>query len=452
MSKRVDLLQGSIAGALTRLALPIMATSLIQMAYNMVDMIWIGRVGAGAVASVGAAGMFMWLSGGLVVLARMGGQVRMAQHLGAGRQKEAVCYAQNSLQLGILLSVLFTLLLVLGASPLIAFFRLNDPTVVKDAEIYLQIVGAGMFFSFVNQILATLITTSGNSRTPLYATATGLGINLVLDPVLIFGPGPLPVLGVAGAALATVLAQAIVTVVLWIYIRQDTHLFQQMKLLSSPQWPVIRDILRLSLPSALQSVLFPLISMVIARLIAGWGDNAVAVQKVGSQIESISWMTADGFSVAVNSFVAQNFGAGNLQRARKGYWISAAIVAVWGVFCTLLLVLGAAPIFRFFIPDEAVLPMGVSYLQILGFSELFMCIEIITAGAYAGFGRTLPPSLVSILLTAARIPLAMALSATSLGLDGIWWSISFSSMAKGLLLFSMFCFFLSRIARQKKIG
>lgn len=450
MSKRIDLLSGSIPGALTRLALPIMATSLIQMAYNLTDMIWIGRIGAGAVASVGAAGMFMWLSSGLVVLARMGGQVMVGQKLGAGRREEAVQYAKGSLQLGIFLSLLFTLFLTLGTSPLIGFFKLNSPDVVRDAEIYLRIVGLGMFFSFVNQILSTLITTSGNSRTPLYATAVGLGFNIVLDPVLIFGVGPFPKAGVAGAALATVLAQAIVCIALFLYARKDEHLFSHVKILSRPEGEIMGRILKISLPSALQAVLFPLISMVIARMVAGWGDEAVAVQKVGSQIESISWMTSDGFSVAVNSFLAQNYGAGNTPRAKRGYWISMGIVGIWGIFCTLLLGFGAAPIFRFFIPDAAVLAMGVEYLHILALAQLFGCVENVTAGAYAGFGRTLPPSLVSIILTAARIPAAALLSATSLGLNGIWWSITLSTVAKGIVMMLLFVPFIRRIGAEKR--
>ena len=97
------------------------------------------------------------------------------------------------------------------------------------------------------------------------------------------------------------------------------------------------------------------------------------MQKVGSQIESISWMTADGFAAAVNSFIAQNCGAGNLRRARKGFGAAFLLMTIWGIFCTALLVFCAAPIFRFFIPEADVLPMGVDYLVILGYSELFMC-------------------------------------------------------------------------------
>lgn len=444
MSKRVDLLHGGIAGPMVRLAMPIVATSLIQMAYNMTDMIWIGRVDANAVASVGAAGMFMWLSTGLVILARMGGQVKVAHSLGAGRMDEAARYARTCLQMGIFLALLFTVLLLTLTHPLIGFFKLNSPKVVADAEYYLWIVGAGMIFSFMNQILTALITITGNSKIPFIATTIGLGVNLVLDPVLIFGVGPFPRMEVVGAAIATVLAQAIVFFLFLLYVRKDEHLFCHVHLWQKPDFAAAKDIFHISLPAALQNVLFPLISMFIARLIAGWGDVPVAVQKVGSQIESISWMMTDGFSMAINSFVAQNYGAGNFQRAKKGYYTALAIAIGWGTLCSLLLIFCAAPIFQFFIPDPQVLPLGVDYLVILGFSQLFMCTEGVTSGAYAGFGRTLPPSLVSITLTAARIPCAMVLSSTALGLNGIWWSISLSSVGKGTLLVVLFLLFLKK--------
>ena len=444
MAKRIDLLSGSIVSPLTRLALPIMGTSLIQMAYNLVDMIWVGRTGAGGVAAVGAAGMFMWLSGCLMVLARMGGQVYTAQRLGAGDVTGAARYTTASLQMGTAFSILYTLALILGARPLIGFFRLNSPQVVEDAVTYLWIVALGMFSSYINQILSAIITTTGNSRTPFLAMAAGLGINFFLDPLLIFGLGPVPGMGVAGAAIATVLAQVIVTVIFWLYIRRDDHLFAHVRLLSRPDFKVWREILKLGVPSALQSAIFPMISMVIARLIAGWGDDAVAVQKVGSQIESVAWMMADGFSVAVNSFIAQNVGAGNYQRAKKGYRVSMGIATIWGLFCTLLLFFGGGMIFRIFIPDPAVSPMGVSYLTILSYCQLFVCWEYITTGAYSGFGHTLTPSVVSIVFTALRIPAALALSSTVLGLDGIWWSISLSAVCKGVLIVILFFFFLRR--------
>ena len=107
MQKNVDLLNGPVLPSLTRLAIPIMATSLIQMAYNLTDMIWIGQIGSNAVAAVGAAGMYMWLSNGLAALSKMGGQVNVGHALGAGHREDASRYASNALHLAILFGILY---------------------------------------------------------------------------------------------------------------------------------------------------------------------------------------------------------------------------------------------------------------------------------------------------------------------------------------------------------
>lgn len=200
--QKVDLLEGSIVRSLTSLALPIMATSLIQMAYNMTDMIWIGRVSANAVAAVGAAGMYLWLANGLAMIPRLGGQVKVAHELGAQNIERAASYGQAAFHLGALLVVLFTTLCITLNGPLIAFFRLNTPSVIADARTYLVIVAAGFFFSFFNQIFTGMFTAMGGSVVVLRSTAIGLVGNIILDPLMIFGIGPFPQMGVAGAATA----------------------------------------------------------------------------------------------------------------------------------------------------------------------------------------------------------------------------------------------------------
>lgn len=445
MRQKIDLLNGPVFSSLTKLALPIMATSLVQMAYNLTDMIWIGRISSSAVASVGAAGMYMWFANGIAVLAKMGGQVKVGHALGAGEKNEACSYARNAIQLSLLLGFCYGILCLVFHHPLIGFFRLNSAEVIHNAEVYLSITCGLVIFSFLNQVFTGILTAMGNSRTSFLATASGLVINIFLDPVLIFGIDPFPRLDVTGAAVATVFAQAAVTVFFLISVRKEPEIFMNLRLFSRPQISVLKAIIRIGLPSSVQSMMFTGISMIIARMVAGFGDAAVAVQKVGSQIESISWMTSDGFSAAVNSFIAQNFGAGNKERAKKGYRCAMMVVLLWGVFCTIVLVFFPAPIFRIFIPEDTVLPMGVDYLRILGVSQLFMCMEITTAGAFSGLGRTLPPSVVSISLTTARIPLALLLISTPLGLNGIWWSITISSICKGLVLTTVF----RKIAFQK---
>lgn len=448
MKQNVNLLDGPIFPSLTKLAVPIMATSMVQMAYNMIDMIWIGRIGSGAVAAVGAAGMYMWLSNGLSTLSKMGGQIKVGQSLGAGNKKEAGEYATSAVQLALIYGVVLSLIILIMASPFIKFLGLNGVDVIADGIIYLRIVSVGILFSFINQVLTGIFTAMGNSTISFRATAVGLVINIILDPLLIFGAGPIPAMGVAGAAIATVLAQAVVTAMFIFSCRRDKILFPQIKIFSKPNTKGMAQITKIGLPISVQSMIFTGISMILSRLVAGFGDQAVAVQKVGSQIESISWMTAEGFSAAVNSFVAQNYGARNFSRVRKGYRVSMAVVIIWGIICTTVLIFLPEPIFKIFIPEAEVLPMGINYLQILGISQLFMCMEIATQGAFGGLGKTIPPSVVSITFTTARIPLAAVLSMTALGLSGIWWSISISSIIKGIVLVAWFVYFLRKYEKK----
>ena len=437
MKTRINLLEGNILPALSALALPIMATSLIQMAYNLIDMIWIGKIGASAVASVGAAGMFMWLSNGLATLAKMGGQIKVGHALGAQKKEDAASYAQSSIQMGIVFAIGFGILSVVFADEMIGFFQLNSAQVIQDAKLYLMITCGLVIFSFMNQIFTGILTAMGNSRTSFIATGIGLVLNIMLDPLFIFGFGAIPPMGVAGAAIATVLAQLVVMLLFLYTILRDTVLFSNIHILHSYSSQHTMEIFRIGLPSAVQSMLFSGISMVIARLIAGWGDAAVAVQKVGSQIESISWMTAEGYAAALNSFVAQNHGAKNTDRIREGYRLSMIVMLSWGVFCSFVLIVFPQLIFQVFIQEAEVLPMGVDYLRILGVSQLFMCMEITTAGAFSGLGKTLPPSIVSITLTGARIPMAILLGRW-LGLNGVWWAITISSIGKGIVLLGWF--------------
>ena len=211
---RIDLLHGNIVTVLTRLAVPIMATALVQTAYNLTDMAWIGVVGSDAVAAVGAAGMYTWLSTGVVMLAKMGGQVMVAQSIGQRKKERAIAFGRGAMQMTLILSILYGLVTVTFAAPLIGFFHLNSAEIAKEAQIYLRIACGLIIFPFFGQTITGLYTAAGNSRTPFIANCLGLLLNLIFDPVLILGVGPFPALGVAGAAIATVSAQAVVVLAL----------------------------------------------------------------------------------------------------------------------------------------------------------------------------------------------------------------------------------------------
>ena len=206
--------------------------------------------------------------------------------------------------------------------------------------------------------------------------------------------------------------------------------------------------LRIGLPVSIQSMFFSSLSMLISRIVAGWGDAAIAAQKVGTQIESISYTTAEGFATAVNAFVAQNYGAKKVERIRRGYWTAIGMIFAWSCFTTVMLVVFPAPLFRIFIQEEEVLNIGVSYLRIMGYSQILMCLEITSSGAFQGMGRPMPPTLAGVIGNALRIPMAVVLSATVLGLDGVWWSISISSIAKGVVVFTWFIVVLRRLTSR----
>ena len=192
--------------------------------------------------------------------------------------------------------------------------------------------------------------------------------------------------------------------------------------------------------------------MIIGRLIASWGPVAIAVQKVGSQIEAISWMTAEGFGVALTAFVGQNYGANRWDRILKGYKVTMILAGFIGIFATILLIFAGKNIFSIFLPEAEAIEAGGTYLRILGLSQLFMCIEITTAGAFNGLGNTVTPSWVSVILTGLRIPIAILLSGIdTLGLNGVWWSISGTSIAKGIILLSLFNFIIIKPNRKKII-
>lgn len=428
-----------------------MGTSFVQMAYNMTDMIWVGRIGTRAVASVGTAGFYSWLAMAFVLIPKIGAEVGVAQSVGRQDMKEAKVYIKHSFQMVVVLALIYASLMIVFRRPLIGFFNLGEANIVKDAITYLVIIASGMIFFFINPVFSAVFNGYGESRTPFLINSAGLVINMILDPLLILGIGPFPRLEVAGAALATVIAQAAVTVIFLIVAMRKTELFSGLSLFKAPDTGHIKQITKLGLPVGLQSGMFAGFAMVIARIIAQWGPIPIAVDKIGSQIESISWMTAGGFQTAMSAFVGQNFGARKWSRVIKGYLIGMAIMSVIGLFATGLLIFAGRPIFSVFIPEEETIRYGVTYLKILGLSQLFMCTEAVTAGAFNGLGKTVPPSVVGITLNALRIPTALILSSTALGLDGVWWAISVSSIFKGTLLPAWYIIMLKRNSETRHL-
>ena len=443
-----NLTKGPILKTLTKLAIPIMASYFIGTLYNITDMAWIGQLGSKAVAGVGVGGMFTWLSQGLSSIARMGGQVQVAQCIGRGDREKAHGYAQVAIQLAFYMGLIFALISLIFVHQMVGFFNLTDPEAYHAAVSYTRIACGLIVFSFLTVTLTGLYTAQGDSQTPFWANLIGLATNMILDPILILGPGPFPKLGVIGAAIATVTAQFIVMsiMVLGVMRQKKENVLKGIRLAAAIPGSYLKGICQIGIPSGIQDMTYCFISMILTRMVSGFGAEAIATQRVGGQIESISWHTADGFAAALNAFTAQNYGAGKMDRVKKGYRASLLTVGIWGLLVTAIFVFAPNTIARIFFHEPKAIAIAVSYLIIIGLSEAFLCVEITTIGAISGLGKTHLCSIISILFTSMRIPLAIVLGNTSLGLDGIWWALSSTTMIKGIIFTGTFFW----ITRRKK--
>lgn len=446
MSKNLDLKEGKIRSTLVKLALPIMGTSFIHMAYNLTDIMWLGRLSTGAVAAAGTAGFFLWFGSSLVMITQVGVGVNVAQYIGRNDSESAKKYITNGFQLDIFIALLYSLFLFSFRHNIIGFFNLQDSNVIQMAIEYLTIISIGIIFHFLNPIFSAALNSTGNSITPFKINTIGLVANIILDPLLIFGVGPLPQLGIKGAALATIMSQFVVTILFVILGKAFNNIYSHVSLLSKPDMQIVKSIMKLGFPPFLQTGLHAVINMILTKIIAQFGPVAVAVQSIGSQIESISWMTSEGFSSSISAFVGQNYGAKKLERIKEGYKQGMQILGSIGIFTSLLLIFAAKFLFAIFVPNDPIaINEGVIYLRILGLSQFFMCIEIGTIGAFNGLGKTLQPTVNGVVLNVLRIPFALILSSTVLGLSGVWWSISISSILKGIILFIWFRFVLAKL-------
>lgn len=439
MEKKIDLTQGGIVEKLVKIAIPIMATSFIQIAYNLIDMMWVGKNGSNSVAAVGTAGFYPWLAMAFVIFSKIGGEVKVAQSMGEKNIKEVKSYIKSSIELNVFLSMTYTLILILFNKQLIDIFNLGDTEVITMSRQYLVILAIGMIFYFINPVFTSIFIGLGNSSIPFRINTIGLIANIILDPLLIFGFGPIPALGTNGAGIATITAQIIVSCVFVGYIIKNKIEYFKVKYFRNIELEYFKILYKLGFPVAIQNALFTLISMAMGVIVASFGPIAVAVQKVGSQIESISWMSAEGFASALSTFTGQNYGAYKFDRINKGSKIGLIGALIWGSITTLVLVFFGEIIFRAFINEQDAIIKGIDYLKILGYSQLFMCIEITITGVLKGLGRTYIPSVTSIVLNLARIPMAILLSKPQIfGINGIWWSISISSIFKGIILLLIF--------------
>ncbi|WP_102406855.1 MATE family efflux transporter [Parabacteroides bouchesdurhonensis] len=436
-----NLTKGPITRQLFALALPIMGTSFIQMAYSLTDMAWVGRLGSEAVASIGAVGILTWMTTSISLLNKVGSEVSVGQSIGAQNADDARNFASHNLTIALIISVCWGLILFLFANPIIGFYKLDAPIAARSVE-YLRIVSTAFPFIFLASAFTGIHNAAGRSKVPFYISGAGLLLNMILDPLFILGFG----WGTAGAAWATWISEATVVAVFVFQLKKRSRLLDGFPFFVKLKGFYTKRIFQLGLPVAMLNTFFAIINLFMARTASTYGGYiGLMTLTAGGQIEAIAWNTSQGFSTALSAFVAQNYAAKCKKRVISAYHTTLKMTTVFGIFCTLLFVFYGSEVFSLIVPEQAAYEAGSVFLRIDGYSMLFMMLEITMQGLFYGTGRTVPPAIISITFNTLRVPMAIGLTALGLGIAGVWWAISISSMLKGVIAFIWFRILQKRI-------
>ena len=434
-SQRYDLTQGDIFRKLLFVSIPVMGGQFMQMAYTLADIFWLGRLSSDAVVSSSTAGMFIWMSMGFMLMVRIGTEIGVSQNVGLGDLNTARSYSQTGLWMAMLLGVAFGAFMILARVPLVGFFNIPSEQVVYDAQVYLAISGLSIPLMYSSAVIAGSFAGYGNTRLPFAVQGTGLAVNIILDPILIFTAG----LGVAGAAYATIIARLIELGLFVLAVKlYRNRPFDKYTLFSKPNEKCLRDIFRWGFPIAVETMMFSILSMIVSRMVAVWGVSAMAAQRVSFQIESLSWLVGAGFGSAMTAFIGQNYGAGKWTRIHQGFKTALVSMSVWGFAVGILIFVFAEPLIGLFLRDPEEIALGGMLLRILAFSQIPQAIEGAMSACFRGRGVTSKPSVVSISCNSFRVVLAYVLSITPLGLVGIWLAVTIGAGMRGTILMLLF--------------
>ena len=433
-----NLTEGKVFPTLIKLALPLMGTSFLQMAYTLMAMSWVGRLGGGehsdlatkSEAAIGAIGMLLWMSATIAYLAMIGAEVAVGQAIGGRKLKRASIYASHTTTVAMCLGVIWSAILFVFAPVILSFFKLA-PDITEEAVLYLRIVTICLPFQFMSFNFAGIYNGSGRSFVPFRNNGTGLAINMVLDPIFMFVLG----MGLHGAAVGTVVAQLLVFAMFYYQIKiGNNKILGDFSFFIKPRFVFLKRIFYLGTPITVMNSLFAFINMSLARAASTYGGHmGLMTQTTGGQIEGVTWGTSQGFSTALSAFVAQNYAAGKLERGKKAYMYTLRIMLGLGIIVSLLFIFLGGPIFGIIIPQEDAMKAGAQYLLIMGLVQIFMMLELTTQGMFNGLGRTVEPAAISIIFNFLRIPLAYYL-ASQMGIVGVWWAIAISTICKGIIL------------------
>lgn len=393
MAQTKDMTSGKPAGLIFFFALPLMLGNIFQQLYIVVDTAVVGQVaGVEALAALGAAEWLNWLVGGIVTGFTQGFSILIAQRFGAGDAEGLRRSAGLSLTMTGGITVLTTIVALLTIRPILQL--MNTPAnIIGDAVRYLRVIISCLAISAVYNVFACILRAVGNSKTPLVAMLAAALVNVALDFLFVMGMG----MGVAGAALGTVLAQAVAAGICFLAIRQIPQLkFSREDFIPSGGMP--RQLFMLGLPVAFQNTIISIGGLVVQYMVNGFGFLYVAGFTATNKLYGLLEVAASSYGFAIATYAGQNLGAAQIGRIRRG--IRASVVMALGTALLIaagVLVFGRALLSLFVsgTPEEvtAVLDIAYHYLAIMAAALPILYLLYVYRSALQGMGNTLIPML-----------------------------------------------------------
>lgn len=449
--RRDEILKGPIVKTLLVLAIPVMISSALHTAYNIADTFWLGKLGSAEVGAPTAAWpiVFTFLAIGMGL--STAGVSLVSQHMGAGGREQANEAAGQVFGFLMIIGVVVALIGFLAAGWILKVIG-TPATILPLATSYLRIVMLSMPFIFVYISFRFLLRGIGDMVTPMFIRAILVCLNIVLDPILIFGMGPFPAMGVTGAAIATALSRttaALVGIYLLFNGKVDIKLtLKSMKL--KMRW--IKKILHIGAPATFARSGSALGFIFLFALVAIFGEKPVAAYGIGRRVIHIITIAIWGFAGASMTMVGQNIGAGNKERAENIVKKAVLVAMIIMFIVSGVMVFFREWIMRAFISDPDVISEGARYLAIFSFSIPFFGIHRIFDSTFRGTGHTVPAmglSLFRIWVLRLGLSAFLALPAVTIlvftipfgadmGVVGIWIGMAASNVIITALSYTYF--------------
>ncbi len=434
------LLGGPILRSLLTLAVPIVMANILQSGYQITDAFWVGRLGGAAVAAVSLSFPVMFLmfaiGGGLSIA----GSTLIAQYVGARNDRMVGHVAGQTLLMVVLVSLILGTIGYFTAPSLLRLMGVA-PDVYPGALGFMRVSFVGLVFNFTFFVFQAIMRGIGRATLPVYIVAGTVCLNFALDPLLIFGWGPIPGYGVMGAALATLGTQSIAAILGIVVLRLGLHGIHVRRRDLIPDFSYVKRAFFLGFPASIEMSARALGLIVMSFLIASFGTLTLAAYGVGTNIVQVMIVPAMGLSMAVSSLVGQNIGAGNIDRAarigRLGGLLGFAGLSAFG----LVVFLFPATIVAFFVPnDPAVIAAGAEYLRIVSLAWGFMGLQFALTGVLRASGNMVMTMVLTLVSQwVLQFPLAYVLSKhTALGAQGIWWAFPIANVAIALITIGVY--------------